>query len=165
VATVLRLAERYSGRLEHFDVWVVFPGAEEGLLLGMREFLKRHAGELDRDTTKIVNVDSVGGGTVRWITKEGFVLRSGFDGQLIELCEEIGDGRGIVNSIASDGHAARTAGLRAISISCRNALDYSPHYHQLSDTPDKIEPEALKRAEDFTSALLELIEDRGVAAQ
>jgi len=32
---VLRLAERYGGDLDHFDVWVLFPGAEEGLVLGM----------------------------------------------------------------------------------------------------------------------------------
>src|SRR6266498_1057107 len=30
VATVLRLAERHGGRLRHFDLWVLFTGAEEG---------------------------------------------------------------------------------------------------------------------------------------
>jgi Peptidase family M28 len=165
VATVLWLAERYGGKLENHDVWVLFTGAEEGLLLGMRAFLKQHAGELDADTTKFLNIDTVGSGTVRWVTKEGFVLRSSFDRSLTELCEEIGEGRAMVNAIASDGHAARTAGLRAISLSCRNALDYSPHYHSPTDVPENIEPAALKRAGDFSSALIELIDERALAPE
>lgn len=47
VATALRLAERHGGRLRNFDVWVLFTGAEEGLLLGMREWIRRHKHELD----------------------------------------------------------------------------------------------------------------------
>jgi acetylornithine deacetylase/succinyl-diaminopimelate desuccinylase-like protein len=65
VATVLRLAERYGDDLDHFDVWVLLPGAEEGLLLGMRAWMRKHRRELDRARTIFLNVDMVGTGTVR----------------------------------------------------------------------------------------------------
>jgi hypothetical protein len=139
VATVLRLAERYGGRLEHFDVWVVFPGAEEGLLLGMREWMRVHKRDLDPERTVFINVDIAGSGTVRWIEKEGLVGAMRYHPTLIEMCEEIGDGRGMVSRNATDALMARAAGFPAITITSRNALDYAPHWHQPTDTPDRIE--------------------------
>ena len=54
---------------------------------------------------------------------------------------------------------ARTAGFPAVTVSCANALDYSPHYHQPSDTPDNLEDEALERAFGFCSELIQRIDD------
>ena len=159
VATVLRLAERYSGRLEHFDVWVVFPGGEEGLLLGMREWMRAHKRELDRERTVFLNVDIAGSGTVRWTEKEGLVTAMRYHPTLVGLCEEIGDGRGMVSRDASDAFVARSAGFPAITITSRNALDYAPHWHQMTDTPNRIELESLDRTYDFCGALLEGLDD------
>jgi hypothetical protein len=159
VATVLRLAERYGGKLDHFDVWVVFPGAEEGLLLGMREWVRAHRRELDRETTVFLNVDIAGSGTVRWITKEGLVTAMRYHPTLVELCEGIGDGRGMVSRNATDALVARSAGFPAITITSRNALDYAPHWHQPTDTPDRIDLDSLDRTYDFCCALLERLDE------
>lgn len=159
VATVLRLAERYSGRLEHFDVWVVFPGAEEGLLLGMREWVEKHKGELDRERTVFLNVDMAGTGTVRWIEKEGLVTALRYHPTLIQLCEEIGDGRGMVSRHATDALVPRSAGFPAITITSRNALDYAPHWHQPTDTADRIDLDSLERTYAFCGALLERLDE------
>ena len=159
VATVLRLAERYGERLEHFDVWVVFPGAEEALLLGMREWMRAHKRELDPEQTVFLNVDIAGNGTVRWIEKEGFVTAMKYHPTLIELCEQIGDGRGMVSRNGTDALMARTAGFPAITITARNALDYAPNWHQHTDTPGRIDPEALDRTYDFCCALIERLDE------
>jgi hypothetical protein len=159
VATVLRLAERYGGQLAHFDVWVVFPGAEEGLLVGMREWMGAHRRELDRERTVFLNIDIAGAGTVRWIEKEGLVTAMRYHPTLIDLCEEVGDGRGMVSRNATDALVARSAGFPAITITSRNALDYAPHWHQMTDTTDRIELEALDRTYAFCSALLERLDD------
>jgi hypothetical protein len=159
VATVLRLADRYGGRLEHFDVWVVFPGAEEALLLGMREWMRAHKRELDRERTVFLNVDIAGNGTVRWIEKEGLVTAMRYHPTLIELCEEIGDGRAMVSRNATDALAARAAGFPAITITARNALDYAPNWHQPTDTPDRIDLDSLDRTYDFCCALLERLDE------
>jgi peptidase M28-like protein len=149
VATVLRLAERYSGRLENFNMWVVFPGAEEGLLLGMREWLEKHKGELDRERTVFLNVDMAGTGTVRWIEKEGLVMAMRYHPTLIDLCKEIGDGRGITSREGSDALIARTVNFPAISIGARNAIDYAP---------EQIDEEALERTYEFCGELLERLD-------
>lgn len=162
VATVLDLAERYGGALEHFDVWVLFPGAEEALMLGMREWLAAHRRELDPTKTIFLNLDKVGSGTVRYTTKEGFVIATAYHPTLVELCDEI-DGYGarrVVSRSVSDAHAARVRGYPAITISCLNALDYAPHYHRPTDTPDRLDPDALERASGFCSELIELIDAR-----
>jgi hypothetical protein len=159
VATVLRLAERYGGELENFDLWIVFPGAEEGLLLGMREWLERHKSELDREQTVFVNVDMAGSGTVRWIEKEGLVMGLRYHPTLIELCEEIGEGRGMVSRHATDALVARSAGFPAITITSRNALDYAPNWHQPTDTPDRVDLDSLERTYAFCGALLERLDE------
>ena len=159
VATVLRLAERYGGRLQHFDVWVVLPGAEEGLLLGMREWMRMHKRELDSERTVFVNVDIAGSGTVRWIEKEGLVGAMRYHPTLVEMCEQIGDGRGMVSRNATDALIARAAGFPAITITSRNALDYAPNWHQPTDTPDRIDLDSLDRTYDFCCALLERLDE------
>ena len=150
VATVLRLAERYGGRLEHFDVWVVLPGADSALLLGMRDWMRRHKRELDPERTIFLNVQAAGTGTVRWIEKEGLAVAMRYHPTLVELCEQIGDGRGMTSREATSALAPRAAGFPAITITARNALDYAP---------ERVDPDALERTYDFCGALLERLDE------
>jgi hypothetical protein len=164
VATALRLAERFGGgSLQHFDLMVLLPGAEEGFLLGMRAWLRRHKKELDRGSTVFLNIDTVGHGTVRWQTKSGFIFPLSFHPTLLGLCDELAEehnARGVPMRVIADAYAARSAGFPAISISCLNAMDYVPTYHQYSDTPENVDIDALDRAYHFCSDLIELIDER-----
>jgi hypothetical protein len=150
VATVLRLAERYGGRLEHFDVWVVFPGADEALLLGTREWLRGHKRELDPELTVFLNVEAAGAGTVRWMEKDGLVFGLRYHPTLVELCKDIGEGRGIRSREGTTALAARAAGFPAITIGARNARDYAP---------DQVDGDALELTYDFCCALLERLDE------
>ena len=180
VATVLRLAERYGGELEHFDLDVLLPGSEEALALGMRSHLRRHRGDLDPGRVVFVNVDEVGRGTVRYTEREGLILPLKAHSQLVGVCEEIvedqderndeGDedddnddrdpavARGMISRTTSDGFAARAASFPAITITCKGRLDYTPGHHSYADTPDRIDDEALERAYRFCSELIERLD-------
>jgi hypothetical protein len=163
VATALRLAERFGGSLEHFDILVLLPGAQEGFLLGMRAWLRRHKKELDRSSTVFLNVDTVGHGTVRWQTKSGFIFPLAFHPALLGLCGELGEehkARGVTMRVIADAYAARSAGFPAVSIGCLNAMDYVPTHHQYTDTPENVDIDALDRAYHFCSDLIELIDER-----
>jgi hypothetical protein len=165
VATALRLAERFSAgsALRHFDLTVLLPGAEEGFLLGMRAWLRRHKKELDRSSTVFLNIDTVGHGTVRWQSKSGFVFPLAFHPALVGLCDELAEehrARGVVRRSITDAYAARSAGFPAITIGCLNAMDYVPTYHQHSDTPENVDIDALDRAYHFCADLIELIDER-----
>jgi hypothetical protein len=164
VATVLRLAERYGGDLDHLDVWVLFPGAQEAGSLGMRAWLKQHRHSLDPLTTIVLNIDEVGAGTVLYATKEGPLLALRQHPRLVELCRQLtqedeDDRRYLAQPTSArrptDGYAARARGLPAITISCAPA----EHHHRPTDTPEHIDPQALERAFGFCSELIELIDE------
>jgi Peptidase family M28 len=169
VACVLELAERYGDDLDHFDLWVLLTGAEEGMELGMRAFLRAHRRDLPRDRTAFVCVDEVGHGTVRWARREGYVLGQRHNRALVELCERIADedeasdgrygARTYASRTASDAYRARAAGYPAVRVSCRGARDRAAHHHLASDTVENIDPEAIERAFGFCSELIELIDE------
>lgn len=195
VATVLRLAERYGGELEYFDVHVLFTGSEEAFALGMRSFIKRHKQDLNPERVVFLNVEEVGAGTVRFTTKEGLLAPLASHTQLVKFCKEIveareeserededddDDGqpdelkeeeddddedsaervgvRGFVSRTVSDGYAARSAGFPAVTITCKGRLDYTASHHQMSDTADRIDDEALERAYEFCCDLIEKLD-------
>jgi hypothetical protein len=167
VATALRLAESRGGGLRHADLWLLFTGAEEPMALGMREWLRRHRTDLERDRMVFLNLDMVASGTVRYAAREGPVVATSADAGLVEICEEIASGDGdddrfgarpLVARTTSDALAARARGYRAITLSCRGALDYQPNQHQPTDTPDRVDPEALERAFAFASAVIRRVD-------
>jgi hypothetical protein len=154
-ALALRLAERLgAGRLDHFDVHVVLTGGQKALAAGARAFFKRHKRDLPPERTVVLNIDAVGSGTVRFTSREGPLLVVKSHPQLVQLCQAIAEddedenafgARPLVNRSPSDGYAARSAGLPAITIGCRGRLDY---------VADRVDPEAIERAEGFCAELI-----------
>jgi hypothetical protein len=168
VATVLRLAERYGDDLDHFDLWVLFTGGEEALGEGMREWMGRHRRELDPTSTIFLNVDTVGDGTVRYARREGPLLAARPHPRLLALCEQIAEedaeeGRYGVRPVAikatNDAVAARRRGFPAVTVTCRGPGDAAANLHRHTDTPDRIDDDALDRAFGFCSELIELIDE------
>jgi hypothetical protein len=168
VDTVLRLADRYGEALDHFDVWVLLPGAQEPGALGMRAWLRRHRKALDPLSTIVLNVDEVGAGTVRYAAKEGPLLALRQHRRLVTLCDQIAredaergryGARRVTARRPGDAHAARARGIPAITVSCAGALDRAPDHHRPSDTPENVDEAALERAFGFCSELVELIDD------
>ena len=171
VATVLKLADRYSDDLVDFDLWVLLTGAQESMQLGMSAFLKRHKAELAPSTTVFLCVDNVGHGDIRYTTKEGYLVAAAYHPDLVALCHELRAedeeedepyyrARPVVSRIATDARRARAKRYPAIAIGAANELGYAPHYHQPTDTPDTVDETTLRRAYEFCSELIELIDDR-----
>lgn len=149
VATVLHLAARYGGRLEHFDVMVLFTGASAHFALGMRNWLTRHRRQLEPAAIAVVSLDAVGAGTPCYAVKEGPVFAARLHPTLVELCAESGVATPYVSRELSDAYAARAAGLPSIRISSRT---------EDGDMPEDVDPDALARAYEFASDLLERID-------
>jgi hypothetical protein len=169
VATALRLAERYGDDLDHFDVWVLLTGSGEAFGRGMTAFLRRHRDELDRARTVFLDIDTVGSGTVRYSRAEGLLVALPHHAALVELCDRIADedaeegdrygARSVVLRRAGDAGVARRRRFAAVTVTCRDDLDRPLHYHQGTDVPENVDPEALDRAFRFCSELVELIDD------
>ena len=114
----------------------------------MRAFLERH--DLPRDTTVFINVDQVGSGTVRYTRREGALVTLRTHPQLRTLCEGIDDdATAIVARSASDASAATGAGFAALTVTCRDRLDYAS---------GRVDEAALERAEAFVVELIERLD-------
>jgi hypothetical protein len=111
VAVVLRLAERLDF-LEGFGVHVLFTGSQKAMAQGIRAFLKSHRKQFVRDRTAVLNVDKVGSGEIHLTKKEGPLLTASSHPQLLELVEA----PTLVNREPSDGYAAASAQLPAVTV-------------------------------------------------
>jgi hypothetical protein len=172
VATVISLAEELdrTERLE-IDLWVLLTGAEECITEGMRAFVRAHRNELDSESTYFLNVDTVGYGTVRYITAEGPILTYRMAPRLVELAEAVatadrerGGGYGARpwrHPLLTDALPVASRGYPAISLRCLDEHDLVPTYHNHTDTPDRIDPEALERVHGFALELIRAL-DRDV---
>jgi hypothetical protein len=162
VATALRLAQRHGGRLRNYDVWVLLTGAEEGLMLGMREWMRRHKHELDPRQTIFLNIDEAGYGIVRYVTSEGSDGAPSDAPKLIDLCDEVrqngADAQPMPALGLADAALPARHGFRAIRIACLPEETFAPEYHRPTDTPERLEPEAVERAFEFCSQLIERID-------
>ena len=113
VALVLRLAERLDS-LEGFGVHVVLTGSQKPMAQGARAFLKQHRKQFVPDRTAVLNVDSVGSGDLQLTKKEGPLLTTRSHPQLVGLM----DVPTTVNREPSDGYAAASAQLPAVTVMC-----------------------------------------------
>jgi hypothetical protein len=139
-AVVLRLAERLDGELEHFGVHVLFTGSQKAMAQGMRAFLKTHRGELPGDTV-LLNVDAVGGGEIRLTQKEGPLLTVRSHPQLTGAA----DVETIVSREPSDGYAAASAGLAAVTV---------------TGTSNRLDEDTLAKAEKVCAEIVESIDEK-----
>jgi Peptidase family M28 len=174
-AAVSLAAELTSDPPRNLDVWVVLDGGEECQQEGMRSFVRKHRKGFDRGRTFFLAIDSVGRGDVRFETSAGWLVSFGMDRRLIELCAAIADAdaedEGVYGAAplaigsAGDSMPPRLARMRAIGITCRDANGAVPNRHLPTDTPDRIDPDALERAHAFALELVRRLDaDLGRAA-
>jgi hypothetical protein len=164
-AAVLELARRLGAAPPaNLDVWIVFTGAKEGLMLGMREWMRAHQEDIDPRRTFFVNVDNVGAGTVRAVSAEGFLIIYRHDQRLIELAIE-GAATALERSphlwrLGTDGTLPAMRGFSSITVCATDAHGRIPNFHRQSDTLEQIDPATVERAIEFTEALVRKVDGR-----
>jgi Peptidase family M28 len=168
-AAVLEVARRLAlSPPANLDVWIVFTGAKEGLMLGMREWMRAHEEDIDPRRTFFVNVDNVGAGTVRPVSAEGFLIIYRHDQRLIELASEAGttalERSPYLWRLGTDGTLPAMRGVPSITICATDRHGRIPNFHRQSDTVDQIEPASVERAIELAELLVRRIDDRLIPA-
>jgi Peptidase family M28 len=157
VAAVLEVVERLERRrTENVDVWVVFTGAKEGFMLGMRAWMNEYEGDLHKDRTWFVNVDTVGNGDLHHVTAEGFALLFRHDRRLIAACERLGS-RPYVWRLGTDGVVPLMRGYPSITL-CTLENGRIPNFHRPADTVENIDPGAVEAAAESVEQLVRQID-------
>jgi peptidase M28-like protein len=139
VGVVLGLAEGLEDRLDYFGVHVVFTGAQKAMAQGMRAFLKAHRRDLPGDTI-VLNLDAVGGGELRLTKKEGPLLTVRSHPKLSGGA----DAETFTSREPSDGYAAGSARLASVTV---------------TGTTDRLEEDALVRAEEVCVEIVEALDE------
>ena len=131
---------------------VLFTGASKAGAAGMRAFLKRHpTSPGTRPSSSTSTRSAPATSATRAARAPCVTLRS--HPQLVALCDQIAedddDAGPIVSRSASDASAATAAGFAAITVTCRDRLDYAS---------GRVDERALERAEDFCVELIERLD-------
>ena len=165
VAAVLSAAESLTADPPaNLDVWVLLAGSEESLCEGSRAFVRAQRKQLDRETTRFINVDSVSYGEVAYEISQGAVISFNHDPQLIELCEALssagaGEAKPIRHSALDDALPPRVLRMRSITIRTTDAEgNLAPWYHTHEDTLERVDAAALTRATEFVVGLARLLD-------
>ena len=171
VAVMLAAADRLAAApLAHTEVWIVATGCEEDMLGGALDFGDRHGAGLDRDSTWYLAIDTVGAGSLRWCTGEGFLRPIPYHPEFVRLCEETAAEEGApparpyTMTFATDALIPAVRGQRAMALLALDDDDYPPNYHWHTDAPEAIEPQALEHTLDFTLRLLRRIDGRSAGS-
>jgi peptidase M28-like protein len=135
--TVLALRLATGAHAEHFDVHVLLTGAGTAGAAGLKAFVKRH--DLPRDSTVFLNLDKVGSGEVRYVSAHP---------QLRALAEQVEDAARLATR--STGDAAAATDYAAITITCRDRLDYAS---------GRVHEESLEAAEAFCLGLIDRLDE------
>jgi len=159
-ASVLALAERLVREpLRHTEVWLVADGCEEVGCYGAAALLAAHADEL-RDAC-FISLDIVGVGDPAFLANDGLLKKYPVDPELLAIGRQVAADRpGLrasehVGIAYSDTAVVLKRGFRGFSMdSLPRAQTAGAHWHQTTDTVDRIEPDCLRRVHEFAWEML-----------
>lgn len=161
IGLVLSLAERLQKQpLTSTKVWLAFTGCEETGCDGILKLLDEYGDEL-KDAL-FVDFEMVGIGThLAYIQREGVIHKTHIPVQVERILQKLGKECGIKPIDAGNFGAFTEMGTvwehgykGACLILQPDDSPSMPEWHRLTDLPDRLQPEALEMAHNFTWTLL-----------
>lgn len=152
------VTENVDRALSEKEIWFVATGADEAGMWGMRAFLAAYEEDL-RDAL-IVNIDTVGAGTVAFITDEGLVRSYHSDRRLIAAAKRTVRENGLsargrsYRGMATSSSAALARRFKAMSVMAFDINGRLPNWHWHTDTVENVSPQTVEQAAVFVTALL-----------
>jgi Zn-dependent M28 family amino/carboxypeptidase len=135
-------------------------GAEETLQEGIRGYAERHFGELPRESTYFLNVDSVGCRDLTLLEGEGpFVMREygdDFKGLVARAADHAGVPlrRGMRARTSTDGTVPLRAGFPTATVVSLNEFKSIDNYHWPTDTPENVNLDTVDQALRLAEAVV-----------
>jgi hypothetical protein len=151
VAVLLELAPLLQD-LRGLRVVLVSTGAEEANQEGMLAFARRHFGDLPRERTHFLCLDTVGSPQLVLIEGEGFLRMRAYPRASKDLVAAVAAERGVevrrglFFTFATDGLIPLREGYPVASIGSVNRYMVPDNYHWPTDTPDRVDYDAVAGA-------------------
>ena len=162
VASLLSIAaELVDEPLAHIDVLLLFTGAEEVGMAGMKHFVATHGPELPRDTTEFLVIDNAGAGRLRYCTGEGTIMPFPYSQRLILMCNELsaqprfaGVRPYFYARAYFDTLVPASRGWGAMTLVAVDERSLIPNWHWPSDTVANVDFALVRQVREFAGALL-----------
>jgi len=155
VAVLLGLADRLTGDpLPNADVWFVASGSKETWLSGMRRFFSTH--RFDKATTYFLNIDQVGSGELRYVSREGMLHFFRSDPEMVAAAEAESatvDAQSMTwRGLPTDAFLPLARGMKALTITAAGGRELSDE--GVDDRPGDIDYGTVTKAGDFAEGIL-----------
>ncbi len=159
VAAMLAVGRRLAEEpVQGVRVLLVSTGSEESFEEGMSAFVARHEHELDRETTDIIVLDTVGSPRLILMEGEGMIVKRPYDAALKDTIEAAARDAGepLIRehwlSFGSDALIALRRGYRTALIASFDEHKLPTNYHQPTDTADRVDYATVASAAQVTEA-------------
>ena len=161
VAVLLSLARAFSDEPPPgLRIMLLSTGSEESILEGMEGFARRHFGELPRDRTHVINVDTVGSPHLLLLEGEGMLGIREYPKDFLALVRACARELGIYIypnlrfRNATDGVVALKAGYPTVMLGSVDEFKAPTHYHWPSDVPENVDFDRVADAARLVEAVV-----------
>lgn len=157
VCALLRLGDRLAQQpMMDADVWLVATGSNESWMAGMRHALT--SSTLDKKTTYILNLESLGAGELSFTTSEGMIVNMPCDAQLVIAAREIAKDHKLkearLQAVPTAAQITLARNYKAISLVGLDAHRIPPRWNSVSDLITGVDREQIVQASDAAEALI-----------
>jgi hypothetical protein len=167
VAVLLEVARQLGGEApDGLRIVLLSTGSEEANQDGMLAFARRHFGELDRERTTFLCLDTVGSPELVLIEGEGFLRMRDYDAATKDLVEDaareagVHVRRGLRFTFATDALIPLRQGFRVAGIGSVNEWLVPTNYHAPTDTPDNVDFRSVRDAVGVVLGVVERLRTR-----
>lgn len=167
VVLLIALAERLVAEpTSSVRVVLLSAGAEESFSEGIKAYGERHFGELDRERTFFLCVDTVGSPTLSVLRGEGFLKMYEYPSEALALLDGLADELGIemVPNLrlrnGTDGLEPLAAGYPTATLCSVTHLKQPANYHWRTDTAENVDYGTVADAVRLCEAAIRRLDDR-----
>jgi hypothetical protein len=167
VGAMLGVAEKLAQNPpKNFEAWFLATGCEEVNLIGMSAFMRAHQYEIDRDTTYFINMDNLGGGSLRYVTGEGMLKVYPSSTEMVCIAEKLASLEEFSGVEAHeyrlatlDALVASSRGYKVLSLMGMDEGDGIPNWHWPTDTLENVDFALAEQGADFASRVVSALDE------
>jgi hypothetical protein len=163
LAVARRLLEEPTAKTR---VILLSAGSEESFSEGMKAFGERHFGDLPRESTFFLCVDTLGSPTLNVLRGEGFVRMHEYPADALALIDGLAEELGIemVPNLrlrnGTDGLEPLAAGYKTVTLCSVTDLKQPANYHWPTDVAENVDLGTLADAVRLSEALIRRLDER-----
>lgn len=170
-AITLSTAERLAqAPLINTEVWAVLNGCEEVGCYGAEAFAANHKNELEGAAW--ITLDSLGSGSIAYLTQETFLFPARSDPALLEIasevsrrCPELDTFPYAFQGAYTDGFIGIKYGFPTLTLLGQSRNGELSEWHRVTDDMARLDPQVVDRAEQFLWEILKEIDQKDLAGK